>query len=407
MNRRCDNGWRGRRGVRLPGWGLAVLLCLPAVAGANLFNGSVNSVPQTVDSTRNTVLRVRWQMTFQNNGGPGTVYSNSGVAGLFDPNTQTCQVFQTVAGRVEKKVSTAQPPVTVTFDETVTVPAAAVVAARRQGLSYIDYCRRFLDDDGFNPGNILLVQRLYLQAGGLGGELGLNYVRLRFDDGSVSTVVPRGGRLGIRALVRHNGRGLVRAVWEVADPASTRGTPQYVVLGTVHRYLTGAGEEILTGPALPTHLPGLYLVRLRFLEPEVPASALVLRYFVQSTTATPQPLAPIAVSGPADGARLAPATRFRWAPVEGAGAYRIEFHRAKGGFGARPDRPADDSRPAAGLLVPGDAGEAAVSRLVRERLTPGTWFWRVVAFDGKGRRVAAGPFRRIIVGPARADGGGG
>ncbi len=286
--------------------------------------------------------------------------------------------------------------------ETIRIPAAWLLWARRNGYTELHYVRYFDDGSGNKGCNVF---RIVLAAGGsFGGKgFGLSYVRMRFDDGSVARVVEQGAELRVRAEVRYRGHGLLRAVWEVADPARTRsGKVLYTPIATVHRYLTGTGRAVLEGPVLPTTLTGLHLVRLRLIEPEIDAPKLFLRYFVRARAAPPRALAEIVLQSPEPGAALAPDTRFAWSPVEGAAAYRLELYEAPApGFAGRAGgamAPEEGARPVAGLLLDGGERSAPLSALAASRLRgPAVYLWRVIAFGRDGRPVAASPYRRLVV----------
>ncbi len=374
-----------------------------------------NSVP--VPFNRPATVRITWLVS--SSAPAGTfVYSNGGLLQAADPGAtfSACSVlpippftgdvatpFGVVSGRVDAPSDGSG---LVRVRETLRIPVRWLVWARENGYRAFHYIRYFDDGGGQTACTAF---RFHLAAGGAisAVEFGLSYIRMRFDDGRVARVVARGSSLGVRAEVRYRGHGLLRAVWEVADPASTRtGSPLYVPLQTVHRYLTGAGQTVLEGPRLPTGMTGLHLVRLRLIEPAIDAPNLFLRYFVRAAAAPPARLAGIALQAPAPGAGLRPDTRFAWAPVPEAAAYRIELYETPGGFGvSAAGTPPPGARPVTGMLLPGGEHRAALSALARKGLRgPAVYLWRVVAFDAAGRMVAASPYRRLVV---PADGGAG
>ena len=372
---------------------------LSGTAQADVTAASGSSVPGSVPLNRGVTLSLRWNLslnyTVPPNNNPATVGSTSLDVGIATGNG--CAPLQTQNRQLTTQVTVGNIPysTSTTLTETVSLPTALVVAARQQGANVLCVARQFVDTSSSVPATAVV--RLPLQSGGIGStSFSLNYIRVRFDDGTLSRIVERGEALSARARVRYQGRGLLRATWEVADPTSTLGEPSYRPLQTLHRRLAGGGETVLESPPLPTFLPGLHLVRLRVTEPAIGEHNLVLRYYVQQQEAGPPP-APLALLGPSEGTRIGDRERFHWEPVSGAVVYRLEFRPANRGFEpADGSPPPDDAPPTAALLLPGDRPEAELSRLVRDRLGPGPGYWRVAAYDANGGLVARSGWRRFL-----------
>ncbi len=392
---------------------LLALAGLVLVSPAHAIVTSVKVAPEEgiVPFNRPTTLRVVW--TVETTLGAGTLlFSNGALVRAYDPaaTASYCSTYFTIGGGdvstpfalVARRVSASAGAGGVAkVRETIQVPASWLVWARKNGYRTLHYIRFF--DDGTQTNCYVLKITLAGGGGFSAREFGLSYVRMRFDDDSIARVVEQGAELRVRAEVRYRGHGLLRAVWEVADPARTRsGKVLYTPIATVHRYLTGTGRTVLEGPALPTTLTGLHLVRLRLIEPAIDAPRLFLRYFVRARTAPPAALASIALRAPEPGAALGPETRFAWTPVEGAAAYRLEVYEAPvPGFAGRAGgatKPEEGARPVAGLLLDGAERSAALSALAASRLRgPAVYLWRVIAFGRDGRPVAASPYRRLVV----------
>ena len=267
--------------------------------------------------------------------------------------------------------------------ERFAVPAAVTIAARKSGASALCYLRTF------SVGNVpLATEELRLTiSGGLAADFAVTAVRLRFDDGSIGRIVTAGTDLGVVAEIAYRGEGRLRAFWELAGPATTLGRASFRRIGTVHRRLTGSGRMRLAGPRLPTATPGLHLLRLRFVEPDIDTPELVIRYFVRRALPEERPPAPLALRAPQEGARLRADLSFAWEPLQGAAAYRVEFF---------PSGVQEGAHPHTGLLVPGEVREAALTPPVRERLAASAaWRWRVVAFDAEGRIIAVSDLRLL------------
>ncbi len=387
-------------------------LALPGPARAIVVSATAAPGEVFVPFNRPATVRVVWTVT--TNLGAGTLlFSNGALVRAYNPaaTASYCSTYFTIGGGdvstpfapVARRVSASAGAGGVAkVRETIQVPASWLAWARKNGYRTLHYIR-FFEDGGAQTA--CYVVKITLAAGGsFGGKgFGLSYVRMRFDDDSIARVVEQGAELRVRAEVRYRGHGLLRAVWEVADPARTRsGKVLYTPIATVHRYLTGTGRTVLEGPALPTTLTGLHLVRLRLIEPVIDAPRLFLRYFVRARTAPPAALASIALRAPEPGAALGPETRFAWAPVEGAAAYRLEVYEAPvPGFAGRAGgatKPEEGARPVAGLLLDGAERSAALSALAASRLRgPAVYLWRVIAFGRDGRPVAASPYRRLVV----------
>ncbi len=277
--------------------------------------------------------------------------------------------------------------------ERVVIGQALTIAARRQGASGLCYQRTFAGAQSQTQVTETLIVEI---TGPAAADLAVTDVRLRFEDGGTSRILERGEPLVAVAEIAHVGRGRLRAVLELAGPATTVGRPRFRRIALLHRQLAAPGRIVWRIPELPTRISGLYLVRLRFLEPELQAEELILRYYVLRQAPAPAPAA-LALREPEDGAVLREGLRFAWAPAERAVAYRLEFYADSGRGGLE-----EEGRPLTGLLVMAGASEATLTALVRDRLTPpGPYLWRVVAFDAEGAVVAASPFRRLRI-PARA-----
>jgi len=399
------------KGLARSGYMLLALAGLALVSPAHAIVTSVSVTPEEsiVPFNRPTTLRVVW--TVETTLGAGTtVFSNSAVLRANDPalTVSYCSTFTgggdvaTPFGSVGGRVSgTAGTGGVAKVPETIRIPVSWLVWARKNGYRTLHYVRFF--DDGTQTSCYVLKITLAGGGGFSAREFGLSYVRMRFDDDSIARVVEQGAKLHVRAEVRYRGHGLLRAVWEVADPARTRsGEVLYTPVATVHRYLTGTGRTVLEGPALPTSMTGLHLVRLRLIEPEIDAPRLFLRYFVRARAAPARVLAEIALHSPEPGAGLDKDTRFAWEPVEGAVAYRLELYKAPApGFAGQAGgatEPEEGTRPVAGLLLAAGERSAPLSALAASRLRgPAVYLWRVVAFDRDGRPVAASPYRRLVV----------
>jgi hypothetical protein len=295
----------------------------------------------------------------------------------------------------------------VAVPETVRVPTEVVLRAEQVGAGRIVYQRVFTAVGGAqSTGDV----RLEL-AGPLGGPFGISALQLRFEDGTRQAVVPPGEAVHVIADITHTGSGRLEGQWEVAEPGSTRGVPFFRSLSLERRQLvTAAARVSIRSPALPSADDGVYLVRFRITSPQISVEPPTLRYIVSpaETAFDPQPLT---VLSPSSGAAHSSSTRFRWEGLNGAAAYRVEFHEAS--EDTEPSSGADSRLPAAGSPGPaadntmtpisGFAVDAAVtdavlSRLALSHLPSGRHYrWRVLAYDASGRLVGQSELRSLYV----------
>ncbi len=314
--------------------------------------------------------------------GAGIRPSVSSPGGTFRAGSVTGPVLGTVPRTLSRAVS--GPVAALSFRETVLVPARVTKQAHRLGADRIFYVRTFDDGAGSASGAIQLPI-----TGSGATPLTVSRVALSFASGSVLEVVRPGAPVRVRARLMTTGSGLLRAVWELADPSSTAGKPVFRPVHTVRRYLAGSGEHVLDSPLLPSRRAGSYLVRLRLTDPAPGFALPQLRYFVNAGSA--RGMSPLQVSAPAPGARLGPATRFRWRPVRGAQAYLLEL---------LPAAPARTEAPAvvAGAVIPAGQHELELSPATRQRLVPGRRYrWRVRAIGADGRTLAESAPRELEV----------
>ncbi len=360
-----------------------VLLALVLAGPAEAAISSVSTAPvsRNVALGQAASVSLVWRVTRNTTGAGPTVTS---PAGTFRAGSITGRVLATVPRVLTRTVPVSGALAVIDFRETVLVPARVLQQAHRLGVDRIFYTRTF--DDGFGAAT----GAIQLPVTGSGATpLTVSRVALSFAGGSVLEVVRPGAPVRVRARLTTTGSGLLRAVWELADPSSTAGKPVFRPVHTVRRYLAGSGEHVLDSPLLPSRRAGSYLVRLRITDP-APGFALPrLRYFVNAGSA--RVMSPLQVSAPAPGARLGPATRFRWRPVRGAQAYRLEL---------LPAAPARTEVPAvvAGAVVPAGQHELALSPATRQRLVPGRRYrWRVRAIGADGRTLAESAPRELEV----------
>jgi hypothetical protein len=287
----------------------------------------------------------------------------------------------------------------------------------------------------FNFGGPTFVVAAIIQLSSpLGSDFAVTRIQLRLGEGSPLRLVARGSTVSAWADVSYAGTGDLEALWELAEPASSAGAPVYRPLRRVRRPLGGGGRVSLPAPELPSDATGLYLLRLRVLDPVPGFEAPILRYYVAPEGVVPSEPVGIVLGEPAHLAELGPDTVFTWRPVPGAVAYRLEFR--PGGEAARdlhihfdPENPtyADagpasrvagtyesgdvapvpvpevaaellEEPPQTGLLVHGSERSARLGATTRSRLAPGsTYVWLVRALGEGGVAIGVSPPRLIRV----------
>jgi len=197
-------------------------------------------------------------------------------------------------------------------------------------------------------------------------------------------------------------------VWEIADPSSTLGTPVFRPLTLVRQQLAAGGRVTLHSPALPTNRLGLYLLRLRITDPQLPYETPMIRYFVMNEADMPRPPAPMNQTAPDDNSNVGPQTQFGWTAMDSAKVYQLEVYSMPaasvgdglpdlgGGSDAEKNAAKISGPPLTGMVVPAERTRTVLSALTLGHLRTGeSYLWRVLALDDQGRVVGASPLRRL------------
>ncbi len=361
-----------------------VAMLWPAQLPAQITAVQVTPAQGNIALNRNASFRLVWSVT--TDAGP-VVSSQQGVLADASGNVYlSVPQALLVNASVSLDVTGNPIPLSVQLPETLSIPAAVVARAAQAGVSRLYYRRSFAD--GSIASGAPPTAAIALDITGAGGApFAVNYIGLRFDDGSLRRVLAVGEELRARATIRFTGTGRLRGVWEIADPASSAGAPVYRPLRVVQQPLFGGRAASLDSPPLPSQQPGLYRLRLRVIEPADSGDTVSLQYFVAA--ASSPPLAPVEVIAPQANAVLRDDTVFRWQPVSGAVAYRLEFHQRNS------DGKAGDA-PLAGMEVDASRRSLVASQLMRRHLQPGgSYRWRLIALDASGQRIARSEWRPI------------
>jgi hypothetical protein len=360
--------------LRLARLACLALLCtaLPARAAPPPLAAAVS--PASVSASLDATLPVGLVWTVQINGTPlgptgGPLSIGSVTSTQATLSTPGGQVLQVSAVALTVPLGAARSG---SVAETFALSPATVATALRQGAGSLLLRRTF----GVAPLSATATLTVNL-GGSAGGPLSLARVALHFDDRSLVKVLRPGESALAIAEINYAGSGVLNGLWELAAPPSTLGEPVFVPLASVSTNLGGGGLTEVASPALPASAPGLYYLRFRVREPQVPFTGLVLRYAVEDGAPA---RAPIEVLGPEPHALLQPDTRFSWRPAPEAVAYRLEFF----------DSPTadEDSRPVSGQWVPAQERDALLSVLAQTHLAAGQAFhWRIVALDAQSQVV--------------------
>ena len=235
---------------------------------------AVDTTPASaqVSLTQATSISIGWRVT-TNSAGSVTLVS---AQGRF--RTPSGALLATVASPLSRTITG---PATVTFFESVLVPADILTRAQREGHDQVVYERSFTD--GVTAGGQVVLR---IVTGNI-ANFGISRALLVFDDDAVLRIVSGGATLTAKAQVAFTGNGLLQGVWEVAGPNPNSVKPEWRTLSHVLQGLTGAESTVLTSPALPTRAGGAYLVRLRIVAPAGMSEIPPLRYQIDTSRGLP------------------------------------------------------------------------------------------------------------------------
>lgn len=245
-------------------------LCPAASAAVTAINPT--STTATLPLARSATVKLNWEVT-TNLATSVTVRSNYGrflTPSGIELGRISTDLSRTITGTAPKSVDIA---------ETVRIPSAITVKAKKLGSNTLHYERRF-DDGSGNLSAYIGLQTTTAKA----ATLSLVRVALSFDNGRQLRLIARGEALQAQAHLAINGSGLIQGAWEIAGPESSAGEPTYIMLKKISRHSGGENNLIVVSPPLPTQTEGTHLLRLRLTRPQVNQDlnpdALLLRYVV-------------------------------------------------------------------------------------------------------------------------------
>jgi len=361
---------------------------------------NVSPVQIPVALGRNNSVNVTW--TIQSTSTTPATVEFTGVSGEF--RTKSNLVLGTVSTTLATRtvvVPANNTPIYTIFSETLYVPAYIIDSAHNLGTSQFSYARLFsgYDVSSKTTFNVEGLVTLIISSSG-SGSLSITGMALSFDAGDTQRVI--GSHKELQAMMRldSRGTGLLRAIWEVAEPPSTLGEPAWRSIQQVQRSLAGNQELILKSPMLPTRDFGLYFVRLRILQPATDFSDLTILYVVEQGRGGGK----VNLLGPRGIVTATAETRFSWQAVEGAQAYRLNIYTQELRVQLREQTDRADAetqivpgKRVSGVLVKPDRLHVVLSEISLRHLQSGKrYFWQVQAIDAKGRVMATSEYGQII-----------
>lgn len=382
------------------------LLLVTGAAQAALIDGiKVTPTQTSVAVGRTNTFNATWQVTSSQ--AVATTATLEGPAeylgahfGFYDPSYASfLGSYPTSIAPRSINIPAGNAPIITYVSETVVVPPYVLDSARKLGLNQIYFLRVFLVYPGSNKqAAVVSFSHVTLNIGSSSsGELSIGRMALSFDAGDINRVVGSNARLLARAQLDTQGSGLLRGVWEVAEPPSTVGEPVFRSVQFVQRYLTGSQEVVIPSPALPTQHSGTFLLRLRILEPtlynDVPQIVYAVAEGLNAINQTITLLAPQGVT------RIGAQTRFEWQSVPTAKHYRLDFYTQElrvrvsaADIESKPEQEQTDivpGRRVTGVVVPATQQSTLLAEITRQHLQSGRrYFWQVTAIDAQGRVFA-------------------
>jgi len=349
---------------------------------ANLRTANVSSLSgNNISRTNPSSVTLRWSMTSEGAATllPGPVISST--TGRFTNGAGL--VIRSNNRPLSKRIIPSIPSTTVTITESVRIPKDVLFTAHQLGLTQLTYERQFTDCPGERCNTIPSFTSITFNlSGSAGSSFGISNYRLRFDDGKINYIVQQGEPVGVTAFINVTRSGTVRAVWELARPSSTSGKPVFHPLKTIQRQLTSFATNPVKSPTLPSTATGIYLIRLRFIEPGLPGQIPTLQYLVNENPNTK--IKPLQLTTPKNLEALRRDTLFSWQPITNAAFYKLELQL-------------DNEQQPSGILVKSDSLTTQLNKLILHDLKINeNYQWRVMAFDKSGKLIARSAWRTIL-----------
>jgi hypothetical protein len=360
---------------------LAILISTPSQATVTSASGSANT--SVLHANRDNTVVINWQVQ--------SLSDRTSLAAITINTTPPV----TLGGAIL--------PTTSSYTETFVIPAATVNGWLNAGLRTIVIRREF--NSTTDRATVLNADvRLQIASSGLRAtrELGLfaiQRMQLSFTNQTNLTVVEPNTELMAYLDVNYSGSGVLEGAWQVAEPGSTDGLPQYRTLRQIKQTLTAAQHTRLPSPLLPTENSGKYLLRFCLIDrsktPDggndfnCPDSKRIVEAAYQVLNKTRFQVSPIRIAP--QGQNVDANTALNWSSVAGAVVYQLQIFQ-----------PFGQQNPVfvTGMLLPQNTNQTSLSPLVMEKLNPGeTYQWRINALSSQGQVIGQSPLANFVFSP--------
>lgn len=289
--------------------------------------------------------------------------------------------------------------------ETIKIPSHIIYDAYRNGIRTLTYQRNF-SPSCTPPSATLSGQAEFIISGSGSAGFAINQVSIRFDNNLTKRIIKRNEKLPIYARINYSGTGLLKAVWEIAEPSSSLGEINFRQLKLIRKQLAGSGLIKIQGPRLPANQDGMHLIRLRISNPAVDFSPPVIRYFVTNKKQDLNIKTTIPLLSPEHETQFNKDTYFAWTTITNAAAYQLEFYLdqstskqyALPSLGtSQPSKLESKQVFAAGIIVDANKTQTTIPQNIRSKLKNNKWYmWRLIALNKQGKIIAQSQMRLIF-----------
>ena len=384
-------------------------LCLSSLVQAS-FETPITispSGPISVQDNQVIGINITWSGSSESDGvmvpfgSAHRIFSNSGA---FSDSQGNFSIVNTrrVATSVISLINNQEVPFSVR--ERLQIPRSVFFGVRKNSSTQFQYSRTFIDESGGSTPSVTATA-LFQVTNSSSGALSVSQIDLRFSTNNLTEVVRVNEILAAYANISHAGSGIFDAVWEIATPASTSGTPIFTTIASVRKLLAAGRNVVIESPPLPTNLTGNYLLRLRTRSPDTDFDLLQLRYSVIPTNKPVVAVKKLFLINPINNSVVTGDTIFNWEPITEAIAYQLEIIDADSIELPTINSPSTSSsnlkekKPlSAGVLMPSEQQASKLTKLVLEHLKPGRAYqWRTVAIDNNGNIIGKSEYRLIKI----------
>lgn len=360
---------------------LVLLVSMPSHALVSSASGSANT--GVLHANRDNTITINWQVK------SSTDRQSSAAVSINTTPTVT------LAGAIS--------PAGSSYSETLTIPAATVSNWLNAGVRTVVIRRGFFASTA--PRFVETADvRLQIARSGLRAtrELGLfaiQRMQLSFTNQTNLTVVEPNTELMAYLDVNYSGSGVLEGAWQVAEPGSTDGLPQYRTLRQIKQTLSAAQHTRLPSPQLPTEKSGKYLLRFCLIDRSktpiggndfnCPDSQRIVEAAYQVLNKARFQISPIRIAP--QGQDVDGNTALNWSSIQGAVVYQLQIFQ-----------PFGQQNPVfvTGMLLPQNINQTSLSPLVMEKLSAGeTYQWRINALSSQGQIIGQSPLANFVFSP--------